>query len=192
MREPIIENLLNNFLNTFLNYDETPDRHSPVLLIYLSLFRNIGFEIDTIRLIHVNILPLCVFAFYLSLKVKFPEIKKSLLIILSFSLFLSPPIRALSIWPDSRIYGLLFFIISIYFFIQFDTHKRFSDAIYNTIFLCLASYISPNFGVFVIFYFYNFLKYYKASIKTFIILVINFLVALPAYYYLFKLQIFLI
>ena len=138
---------------------------------------------------HVNILPL-LYLFLFVLKVKFPEIK-SLLIILSFSLFLSPPIRALSIWPDSRIYGLLFFIISIYFFIQFDTHKRFSDAIYNTIFLCLASYISPNFGVFVIFYFYNFLKYYKASIKTFIILVINFLVALPAYYYLLSYKFFL-
>lgn len=190
MREPIIENFSNNFLDTFLNYDKTPDRHSPVLLIYISLFRKLGLEIDTIRLLHINILPLCVWAFFMCLKVRFPEIKKSLLIILSLSLFLSPPIRALSIWPDSRIYGLLIFIISIYFFIQFNNHKRFKYALYNTLFLCLASYLSPNFGVFFIYYFYHFFKHYKTSIKTFIILCANFICALPAYYYLFELKIF--
>ena len=110
MREAIIEGFKNNFIQTFLHYDETSDRHSPILLMYLSLFRKLGINIDIIRLLHINILPLCVWSFFKCLKIKFPETKESLLFILSLSLFLSPPIRALSIWPDSRIYGLLFFI----------------------------------------------------------------------------------
>ena len=190
MREAIIEGFKNNFIQTFLHYDETSDRHSPILLMYLSLFRKLGINIDIIRLLHINILPLCVWSFFKCLKIKFPETKESLLFILSLSLFLSPPIRALSIWPDSRIYGLLFFIISIYFFIKFNSNKKFEDAIYNTIFLCLASYISPNFGIFFIFYFYNFYNHYKFSIKSFVILFLNFICALPAYYYLFELKIF--
>ena len=190
MREGIIENFKNDFLYTFLHYDETSDRHSPLLLMYLSIFRKFGLDIDTIRLIHINILPVCVFAFFKCLKVKFPEIKNNLLFILSLSLFLSPPLRSLSIWPDSRIYGLLFFIISIFFFIKFNNNKKFIDVLYNTFFLCLASYLSPNFAIFFIFYFYNFFKYYKISIKTLIILFANFICALPAYYYLFELKVF--
>ena len=190
VREKIIENFNNNFLYTLLNYDDTSDRHSPLLLIYFSIYRKFGLDIDTIRLIHLNIIPLCAYAFFKCLRVKFPTVKKSLLFFLSLLLFLSPPMRALSIWPDSRIYGLLFFIISIYFFIKFINHKNFLDTLYNTFFLCLASYISPNFAVFFIFYFYYFFSYYKFSIKIFVILFINVLCSLPAYYYLFKMKVF--
>ena len=190
MREKIIENFNNNFLYTLRNYDETTDRHSPLILVYFSIYRKFGLDIDTIRLLHLNILPLCSYAFFKCLRVKFPNVKRSLLFLLSLILFLSPPMRALSIWPDSRIYGLLFFIISIYFYIKFINHKNFLDALYNTFFLCLASYISPNFAVFFIFYFYNFFTYYKFSIKIFVILFINIICSLPAYYYLFTMKVF--
>ena len=190
MREAIIENFNKNFSYTFFHYNETSDRHSPLLLMYLSLFRKLSLDMDTIRLIHINILPLCTLLFFQCLKVKFPETKNNLLFILSLCFFLSPTMRSLSIWPDSRIYGLLFFIISVYFFIKFNSKKRFIDALYNTIFLCLASYVSPNFGVFFLFYFYNFFNHYKLSKNTFIILFVNFICAIPAYYYLFELKVF--
>ena len=190
MRESIIENFSNNFSYTLLHYDETNDRHSPLILMYFSIYRKLGLDIDTIRLLHINIVPLCALAFFKCLKIKFPEIKNNLLFILSLSIFLSPTMRSLSIWPDSRVYGLFFFIISIYFFIKFNNQKKFIDALYNTFFLCLASYISPNFGIFFIFYFYNYLNYYKFSLKSLWIILVNLVCALPAYYYLFELKIF--
>tara|TARA_B100000787_G_scaffold137140_1_gene105998 strand:- start:637 stop:1920 length:1284 start_codon:yes stop_codon:yes gene_type:complete len=190
MRESIIENFSNNFLHTLLHYDEANDRHSPLILMYFSIYRKLGLDIDTIRLLHINIVPLCAYAFFKCLKIKFPKIKGSLLFILSLSIFLSPTMRSLSIWPDSRIYGLFFFIISIYFFIKFDNQKKLIDALFNTFFLCLAAYISPNFGLFFIFYFYIFFNYYKFSVNSLLILIANIVCALPAYYYLFELKVF--
>ena len=190
LRETIIEKFNNNFFQTLLNYDKTADRHSPVILMYFTIYRKIGLDFDTIRLLHLNVVPLCAYVFFKCLKIKYPNIKTGLLIILSLSFFLSPPIRSLGIWPDSRIYGLLFFIISIFFFIRFNNNKKFKDALYNTIFLCLASYISPNFSVFFILYFYNFFNHYRVTLKTLILLFINFICAMPAYYYLFELKVF--
>ena len=190
MREAIIENFNNNFSQTFLQYDKTSDRHSPLILMYFATFRKLGLDIDTIRLLHINVLPLCALIFFKCLKIKFPDVGSGLLLVLSLILFLSPPMRALSIWPDSRIYGLFFFLVSIYFFIKFNNHNNLIDASYNTLFLCFASYISPNFAVFFVFFFYKFFNHYKFSIKSWIILLINFICAIPAYYYLFELKVF--
>ena len=49
-----INDFSNNFLKTFLNYDDYGHRHSPIYLIFLSLFLNLGFDIEQVRLIHLN------------------------------------------------------------------------------------------------------------------------------------------
>ena len=159
MREDIITNFSNNFSNTFFNYDDTPDRHSPVILIYLSLYKKLGLSFDFIRLLHINILPICVFFFFKCLKIKYPQIKNNLLLLLSLCFFISPTMRELSIWPDSRIYGLLFFLISVFFYLKFNIEKKCKYALLNTIFLCFASYLSPNYGLFFLFFFYNYLLF---------------------------------
>lgn len=54
----------------------------------------------------------------------------------------------------------------------------------------MASYFSPNFCLFVIFFLSSFFNYYKISKYFFTIIIFNFFLSLPAIYYVFFLKIF--
>jgi hypothetical protein len=183
-----------NFIETFFQFDKEGTRHSPFLLIILSYFKKLGISDLVIRLINLHILLLTIFFFYKCLKVKFKSSNSITLYLISLLLFLSPTFRSLSIWPDSRLYGVLFFVISIYFYLNFikekNDIKKFKFALFNTFYLCLASYFSPNFSLFVIFYLLTFLNHYKITMHLFIIILFNFFLSVPALYYVFFLKIF--
>ena len=183
-----------DFLNTFLNYDKEPHRHSPVLIIVLSVFEKFNISDVIIRLISLHFLLLIIFFFNKCLEVKFNNINKKIVKIISLLIFLSPTFRSLAIWPDSRLYGLLFFIISILFFLKFLKSKIRSSkckyAILNSIFLATASYFSPNFCVFVIFFLFYFIKYFSNSKFIHILLFINIILSFPAIYYVFFLKVY--
>ena len=178
------------FLKTFLEYDTYGTRHSPILIIFLSLFEKIKLPDVFIRLIHLHLALFLPFIFYKCLSVKFKEIDKKILFFLSCLIFLSPTFRSLAIWPDSRLLGLILFVISIYYFLKFEESKNFKFAIYNVIFLALSAYLSPNFSVFSIFFFTKFvLNYGILSKKIFSIIIINLVLALPIFYYIFFLDV---
>ena len=120
----VINDLSLNFKETFLNYDSYGHRHSPVYLIFLSLLKKIGFSFDLIRFINLNISLLLILFFYKCLIIKFDRVEKSLLFLLSLSIFLSPTFRSLAIWPSSRLIGLIFFVVSIYEFLKFLKTKK--------------------------------------------------------------------
>jgi len=92
--------------------------------------------------------------------IKFNNYNNFSLYLISLLLFISPTFRSLSIWPDSRMYGLFFFVISIYFYLIFikekNEKKKFQFAILNTLLLCISSYFSPNFSLYAIFFFNKF------------------------------------
>ena len=178
-----------NFKQNFLNYDELGERHSPIIIWYLLIFKKIGISDTFTRLININIIIIIFYFFLKSLILQFPNIKKKYLILLSSSIFLSPTLRALAIWPDSRIYGLAFFVISVYFFLKFKKKNDFNYALYNIFFLSVSSYISPNFSLFSIFFFFNYLIHYKISKQLLVITLLNVFLALPAFYYLFVLDV---
>jgi len=183
-----------DFLNTFLNYDKEPHRHSPVLIIVLSVFEKFNISDVIIRLISLHFLLLIIFFFNKCLEVKFNNINKKIVKIISLLIFLSPTFRSLAIWPDSRLYGLLFFIISILFFLKFLKSKirrsKCKYAILNSIFLAIASYFSPNFCVFVIFFLFYFIKYFSNSKFIYILFFINIILSFPAIYYVFFLKVY--
>ena len=116
----VIKDFSKNFFETLINYDNYGHRHSPVYLIFLSLFLKLDFSLDLIRLIHLHLSILLIFIFYKCLELKFKKIESTLLILLAFVIFFSPTFRSLSIWPDTRIPGLLFFTTSIYFFFKYE------------------------------------------------------------------------
>ena len=60
---------------------------------------------------------------------------------------------------------------------------------FNTFFLSLSAYCSPNFGVFAIFFFINYFSKFKISKEILIISIFNFILSLPFFYYLFILEI---
>ena len=178
------------FLKTFFEYDTYGTRHSPILIIFLSLFEKIKLPDVFIRLIHLHLALFLPFIFYKCLSVKFKEIDKKILFFLSCLIFLSPTFRSLAIWPDSRLLGLILFVTSIYYFLKFEESKNFKFAIYNVIFLALSAYLSPNFSVFSIYFFTKFvLNYGILSKKIFYIITINFVLALPIFYYIFVLDV---
>jgi|694.fasta_scaffold38547_3 hypothetical protein len=183
-----------NFKETFFQFNKENTRHSPFLLIILSYFKKMGFSDLVVRVINLHFLLLIIFFFYKCLKVKFYNYNSITLYLISLLLFLSPTFRSLSIWPDSRLHGVFFFIISIYFYLNFlkekNNKKKFKFALLNTFYLCLASYFSPNFCLFAIFYLLTFFSYYKISKYLFIIVLFNFFLSIPALYYVFFLKIF--
>ena len=185
---PVIKDLSFDLKNTLLNYEDYGHRHSPFYLIFLSFFRKIGFSYDLIRFFHLNISLFLVYFFYKCLILKFSNVDKKLLLILSLSIFLSPTFRSLAIWPDSRIIGLTFFVLSIYEFLKFKKKPLKKYLFKNFIYLIISSYISPNFSIFIIYFFYYYIK--KTDLKNLtLILFFSIIFALPAFYYLFILEV---
>jgi hypothetical protein len=194
MHKEIAIRFSQNFTETLLNFNKENTRHSPFLLIVLSFFEKIELSDLIIRLINLHFLLLIVVFFYKCLKIKFSKYNNKSLYLISLLLFLSPTFRSLSIWPDSRLYGILFFIISIYYFLNFckenDKKLKLKFALLNTFYLCLASYFSPNFCLFVFFFLFFFFNHYKFNKSFIIIILLNFFLAIPAIYYVFFLKIY--
>lgn len=185
----IVEAFSNNFNETILNYDKYLTRHSPVLIIFLSFLKNLGFNDEGTRLLHITFCLFLPFLFFKCLKLKFPIVNNKITYFLVGLIFISPYFRSLSIWPDSRILGLTLFVLSIYFFLIFQNKKELKYAIYNTISLALSAYVSPNFSIFVLFFLLFFFRVYSLNKNILIIIITNILLSLPALYYLFVLEV---
>ena len=189
----IIELFLKDFKKTLLTFDQYGERHSPVTIILLSLFYKIHFSDTFIRFIFFNFSIISIFFFYKCLEIKFKSIPSNYLFALSLIFFLSPVFRSLSVWPDSRIIGFHFFIISVFFYLRyFDQKKKIIFCYLNVIFLAISSYFSINFCLFGIFFFYKFYSDLINNNKLFNYLLINLILAFPAFYYLFILDVFFI
>ena len=176
-----------NFYDTLFNFDKYSTRHSPVLIIFLSIFEKLNLHDLLIRFLHLNLTLILPLYFFKSLNLIIKD--KNIIFFLVSLILISPTFRSLAVWPDSRVLGLTFFLISIYEFIKFKQDKEFTNCVKNIIFLAIAAYISPNFSLFSIFYFLEFFIYYKKSLKhLFIIILANLMLAFPAFVYLLSLD----
>jgi hypothetical protein len=188
---PPIKDFSINFYETLLGFEKYGQRHSPFYIIFLSIFYKFGLDFEAIRLIHMHLSLLFVFLFYNCLKLRFKNTDKFSLQLLSMFILISPTFRSLSIWPDSRLPGLILFVLSIYFFLKFlkkGIDKKFKFAFLSAFSLILSSYTSPNFSLFALFYYVFFLK--ELSNRKFIFLtVISIILALPMFYYIFILEV---
>ncbi len=192
-----------NFKYTFLNFDKALDdvrattRISPIYLIIIFILKKIFIDVDFLRFFLMNIIILNQLFFYKSLKLIFKKsINKKYLLILSCILYLSPSFRSNAIWPESAMLGLLFFLISIYFFLKFKINGKIKYSFLNIIFLAIASYIRPSFCLFGIFFYCEFFIYFLKNRNYFknisYITFLNIFLAFPAYYYIFILDVFFI
>ena len=186
-RDPI-KDFSNNFTYTLLNFDSYGHRHSPIYLIFLSLFLDLGLDFNQVRLVHLHLCISLIVIFYKCLRLKYKNISSNYFVLLSLILFLSPTFRSLAIWPDSRIPGLIFFVLTIYFFLKFKKTNNLKYTWYTCISLVVSSYISPNFSVFFPYFFFFFLKKVEFT-KLIFLIVFNFLASLPILYYIFILDV---
>jgi len=192
VHDQISTKFANNFLETFLNFDKLKTRHSPIIPIYFSIYKYFNLSDNLVRLLHIPTVFLIILIFYNCLLIKFKFLNKKIIWLTSFILILSPTVRSLAIWPDSHLYGILFFLISLYFFLKFEkcnNNKKLFYAILNVIFLAISCYIRPSFSFFALYFTWFFFKEFKFSNNFFLIIVSNFFLALPAFYYLFYLKI---
>ena len=60
-----------NFKQTLLYYDQHGHRHSPVYLIFLSFFLDLGLNYDSLRFIHLHLCLSLILVFYNCLKLVF-------------------------------------------------------------------------------------------------------------------------
>ena len=184
----LTDNFKNNFIYNLLNYDDLGHRQSPFFYILNSIIFNFG-EIGR-RIFFFHIFLLIPIYFYKCLKIKFKNISKDYLKLFASIILLFPTVRSYAIWPDPHLLGVLFFIISTFYYLKFKTNiKPFRNALLNTFFLSLAAYASPNFGVFVIFFFFEFLKKFNFSKKIYTIFILNIILAFPFFFYIFYLNV---
>ena len=184
----IIKDFANDFYNTLFNYDKYSTRHSPIFYSLLSLFYRLELTENSIRLISLHLGLILPYIFYKCLKLKYKNFNKKFLLAFAILIIVSPTFLSLTIWPDSRIFGLLFFCLSIFQYLKFEKKKKFKNVIKCIFFYVIASYVSPNFSVFSFFYFYNFCLYYRLKKETVLIFFLNIILSLPAIIYLFTLE----
>ena len=160
----ISEEFNKNFYQTFLKFGGSDDgmanRNSPVFWIFLS-FLNEYFSYDTIRFFNTFVIFAIAIIFHKTLLLKYKNIQPNILIILSSFIFLSPSLRTLAIWPYSLIWGLFFFILSIYYYLKFKINLNFNKSAIILLNVIIAAYIYPAFSVFFIFFFYEIIKKLK-------------------------------
>ena len=185
--------LKEDLLYHLFNYDDLENRHSPIFLVFSSIILNSFENVEFLRIIHLFLPILIYFFFYKCLKIRFNKIDSSKLAFISSLIFISPTIRSYSIWPDSYIYGLLFFLISTYYFLLHRFQKySFLNIFYNVFYLSISSYFMPIFSIFSIYFFFNFTEFFfkkKFFYKIPIVIFLNLLLAFPAFYYIFYLDI---
>lgn len=190
-----IKELLNIFRSDFSyyfrNYTELELRHSPVFQIFHIIFLNL-FDNDIIfKIINIHLNLIIIIVFYFSLKIQIKNYIKKNLIILSSIFFIMPSFRAYSIWPDSFLCGFLFFMFSVFFslkFINCHEDRKNNFAYLNVVSLAIASYISPNFSVFSIFYLFIFYQYFSFSKNLLKIILLNLILSLPAFFYIYIME----
>jgi hypothetical protein len=172
-----------NFLNNYKNFGDT---HSPIYIIFLD-FINIDNNLFQVRFTYTLICILLPFYFYKCLKIKFLHIDKNILLYLSLFFFVSPYFRSLAFWPGDENLALIFFVLSIFYYLKFNKkkNKEIKYLFLNILFLALSAYIRPIYCFFSIFFFYSMIInnfYFK---KFYISIISNITLALPAFYYVF-------
>ena len=114
-------------------------------------------------------------------------------------ILLSPTIRSLVNYTFPFLWAICFFIISIFFYLNFKNYNmnKFQNSLYCILNLAIASYMTPNFSVFIIFFLWRFLLEFKISKKFIQILIFSIILSLPALlfliwkdFYIFKNEVF--
>ena len=189
-----------NFKYTFLNYDkiENSTRISPVFTATIYLINKLTDNVDITRFILCNLILLSQYVLFSCLKNSNLNLlfSDNQLFLISSIIYISPSFRANSIWPESSMLGLLFFLISLLCFLKFETNNNIKFFFLNVFFLAIASYVRPSFCLFAFYFFIKFLsysyKYDKFYRNLSLVIFLNLVLAFPAFYYVFFLDVFFI
>ena len=151
---PFIKNFTFDFssgLETFLN-NSASLIHSPVFYILMSLFLKIFGDLSILKVMYLIISLILPYFFFSILKKKFNN-DYNYIFYLSLIIFLSPYFRSSAIWLLGDNLSLIFFSLSIFFFLQFDQNKKNNKLIFISLtFLIACCYIRYYYCIFFIYY----------------------------------------
>ena len=142
----------------------------PFHYIFLSiLYEFLGSEFS-VRILFCILSLFIPFIFYKNLRLKFQDIAKGKLLILSSIILILPYFRSSVIWPNPHVTALFFLLFSTYFFQKWHQlkYKKISlNLILHLIFLALTVYTRRYYIFFFLYYFLFYFKY--LNIKDFLI-----------------------
>ncbi len=187
----LLDNLFNKNLSYgLLNYDIFYVPHSPIFIIYLLFLKKIFIVEEIYRLINLHFSLLLPFFVGLSLKVKYRLKKNDIRYLLPSIFIFSPYFRAGCIWTDDNLLAMVFLSISIYFFVKHEKDKgNIKNVLISAFFLAISAYFRPIYSILSIYFFLNFFLNIKISKKLLFYILLNLFLALPAFYYIFILEI---
>ena len=172
------------FKEFFIQYEKLTNAHSPVLTIYFYLL-DFGKENIILRLFNLHLSLIIPLVFYYCLKIKYPRVNEEYLFLFSCLIFISPYFRSLAIWPGSENISLLFFLLSIIFFLKYELKNDRKYILLNVVFLAISSYFRPYYCIFSLFYFYVFFLKARNKENILIYIILNIILSFPAFYYIF-------
>lgn len=180
-----------SILDGLLNYDDEPMPHSPIFIIYLVSLKNIFNSEVLSRLVNLHLFLLLPLFLVKCLKIKYNLNSTNILNLAPVIIFFSPYFRGGAIWSDDNVAAVVLFTISIYFFLKYenDSKKSVSHIFLNTLFLSLSAYFRPIFAIFSLYFLIRYFLELKFTKKFYYYVVFNLLLSLPAFYYVFVLDI---
>ena len=175
-----------SILNGLKNYNKYQNAHSPIFIIFLKYILSHSEIIG--RFFYLNICVLVPLIFFKSIVQK-AKVNLIFAFYLSQFFFLSPYFRSSAIWPGDENLAILFFLLSVYFYIKFfntiSEKEKTKYMIYNIVLLAIAAYWRPIYSLFSIFFFFEFILQ-KFKLKNLLLyLLLSIIFSLPALYYVF-------
>jgi len=183
---PIINSFKKDFFFTISNYGSFGDGSFPLAHIinaYLNPFSNNDVNLQ----LSITFISLIVFLlFAISIKQHFPHVRSIDIYLTSTAILLLPFFRVSAFWGKPENFSWLFFIISLYFFLQIKPNiskEPNKKKIFNIIFFCFFSactlYVRQSF-IFLPISYFLYLLLYKAHKRIIIISAISFFIlAIP-------------
>ena len=181
---PFVKNFSINFttgLNSFIS-NSGSIIHSPVFYILVGYFLKITKSILFIKIFYILISSIIPYIFYLILKNKY-KIQNDYIFLFSLLIFFSSYFRTSAIWILGDNLSLLFFSLSVLFFLKtkFEKSKvlNFYLCIIFLIFCCYIRYYYFLFSIYFLFVFYK-----NVNFRFFMkLILVGFLLSLPALIY---------
>ena len=123
-----VKSFSTDFSSTFQNYEKFTITHYPFYYIFLSQILKLSGSITFTKIVLLHLNLLLPFVFFKIIKLTY-GVKNKYLIYLPGIIFLSPGFRASSIWGLNDNIALIFFSLSILFFLKFTQEKNSSKKI---------------------------------------------------------------
>ena len=180
---PYIDKFQEGFKTGMQYYLNNINIHSPFFFILISYLNNLFNNIFYTEILYILISSVLPILFYRILKIKF-DYNKDLLFLVSCLIFISPYFRSSAIWLLGDNLALIFFSISIIYYLKFSNDKNNRNLYLCITTIIICCYIRYYYALF--YFFYLFSVYREINNKFFfILLTYSFFISIPAFFYIY-------